>query len=218
MRFTILKWWKIVCEIECTHPLPCTQPCWKWKERESEAQAQPVSKTGGAYWAVQWSWFAWVNALCNILCKKSRETAASLLGRFLSGCCFTLCITMEVEPRTAKQYKCHHCCNYWGKGMEGGKKKVSLHYFLADQNIMSSWKIILLGHPTARAISYCLLPDTFWLQPPKMSLKLAVKNSKIHRHHLPMWRKSALEVKAAKGLKWCQVKVKGANNPSWTTQ
>ena len=27
-----------------------------------------------------------------------------------------LCITMEVEPRIAKQYKCHHCCsckNYW---------------------------------------------------------------------------------------------------------
>ena len=67
---------------------------------------------------------------------------------------------MAAEPRIAKQYKFHHCCNYWGKGMEGGKK-VSLHYFLADQNIMSSWKIILLGHPIARAISYCLLPDTF---------------------------------------------------------
>ena len=36
---------------------------------------------------------------------------------------------MEVEPRIAKQYKCHHCCsckNYLGKGMEGGEK-VSLH-------------------------------------------------------------------------------------------
>ena len=44
---------------------------------------------------------------------------------FLSRCCFTLCITMEVEPRIAKQYKCHHCCsckNYRRKGMEGGKK------------------------------------------------------------------------------------------------
>ena len=53
-----------------------------------------------------------------------------------------LCITMEAEPRIVKQYKCHHCCsckNYWGKGMEGGKK-VFLHHFLADQNIASSWK------------------------------------------------------------------------------
>ena len=25
------------------------------------------------YWAVQWSWFAWVNSLCNLLCKKSQH-------------------------------------------------------------------------------------------------------------------------------------------------
>ena len=51
-----------------------------------------------------------------------------------------LWITMEVEPRIVKQYKCHHCCsckNYRGKGMEGGKK-VSLCRFLADQKIVSS--------------------------------------------------------------------------------
>ena len=51
-----------------------------------------------------------------------------------------LCITVEVEPRIAKQYKCQYCCsckNYRGKGMEGGKK-VSLHRFLADQKIASS--------------------------------------------------------------------------------
>ena len=54
------------------------------------------------YWAVQWSWFARVNALCNLLRKKSRDVAASLPGWFLSRCCFTLCIIMEVEPRIAK--------------------------------------------------------------------------------------------------------------------
>ena len=94
------------------------------------------------YWVVQWSLFAWVNALCNLSRKKSQEVAASLLGWFLSRRCFTLCITMELDPRIAKQYKCHHCCscnNYWGKGMEGGKK-VSLRHFLADQKIASSWK------------------------------------------------------------------------------
>ena len=82
-------------------------------------------------WAVQWSWFARVNALCNLLRKKSREVTASLLGWFLSRRCFTLCITMEVEPRISKLYKCHHRCsckNYWGKGIVGGKK-VSLRCF-----------------------------------------------------------------------------------------
>ena len=117
------------------------------------------------YWAVQWSWFARVNALCNLLCMKSREVAASLLGQFLSRCCFMLCITKEVKPRIVKQYKCHHCCsckNYRGKGMEGGKKG-SLRHFLADQKIENLWKKCVLGHPIARATSYCLLPDTFWL-------------------------------------------------------
>ena len=69
-------------------------------------------------WLVGWlSWFARVNALCNLSRKKSREVAASLPGRFLSRRCFTLRITMETEPRTAKQYKCQYCCNYRGKGM-----------------------------------------------------------------------------------------------------
>ena len=47
-----------------------------------------------------------------------------------------------------------------GEG-DGGRKKVSLHRFLADQKIVSSWKKCVLGHPIARATSYCLLPDTF---------------------------------------------------------
>ena len=58
-----------------------------------------------------------------------------LPGRFLSRRCFTLCITVEVEPRIAKRCKCQYCCsckNDRGKGMEGGKK-VSLHCFFADQ-------------------------------------------------------------------------------------
>ena len=100
------------------------------------------------YWTVQRSWFAQVNALVNLLRKKSREVATSLPGRFLSRCCFTLCITMEAEPRIVKQYKCHHCCSckkYQGKGMVGGKKSVFASFFLADQKIASSWKKMRLG-------------------------------------------------------------------------
>ena len=35
---------------------------------------------------------------------------------------------------------------------------------------------------------------------------------------LPLWRKYAPEVKAAKGLKRCRAKVKGVNNPAWIAQ
>ena len=83
------------------------------------------------YWAVQWSCFARVNALCNLSRKKWWMVAASLPGWFLCRRCCTLCITVEIEPRTTKQYKCHHCwsCkNYWWKGMEC-RKKVSALFF-----------------------------------------------------------------------------------------
>ena len=126
------------------------------------------------YWAVQWSRFARVNALCNLSRKKSREVAVSLPGRFLSRRCFMLCITMEVEPRIAKQYKCHHYCsckNYRGKGMEV-EKKVSLRRFWLTRRPASSWKKWVLGHPIARVTSYCLLPDTFWLRASKNAFKV----------------------------------------------
>ena len=102
----------------------------------------PDHRGTDSYWAVRWSWFARVNSLCNLSRKKSREVAASLPGRFLSRRCFTLCITMEVEPRIAKQYKCHHRCNcknYRGKGMEGGKGVFASFYGLPeDREFM--WK------------------------------------------------------------------------------
>ena len=64
----------------------------------------------------------------------------ALPGRFLGRRCFTLCITTEVEPRIAKQYKCQRCCSckyYRGTGVEG-RKKVSLRRFLDDQKITRS--------------------------------------------------------------------------------
>ena len=102
-------------------------------------------------WAVQWSWFARVNALCNLSCKKLREVTASLLGWFLSRHCFTLCITIEIEPRIAKQYKCHHCCsckNYQGKGMEGGKKCLCIVFGLT-RRLRVRGKKLVLEHPRA---------------------------------------------------------------------
>ena len=36
----------------------------------------------GSYWAIQRSWFARVNALCNLSAKKSREVAAHFRADF----------------------------------------------------------------------------------------------------------------------------------------
>ena len=85
---------------------------------------KPYTFLFNGYWVVQWSWFAWVNALCNLLCRSCERLQHDFWGRFPSRCCLRLCITMEIELRITKQYKCQHCCsckNYRGKGLEGGK-------------------------------------------------------------------------------------------------
>ena len=72
-----------------------------------------------------------MNALCNLSRKKSREVAALFRADFSVGVA-SHCLTVEVEPRIAKQYKCQYCCsckNYRGKGMEGGEKSVFASFF-----------------------------------------------------------------------------------------
>ena len=54
---------------------------------------------------------------------------------------------MEIEPRTVKQYKCHHCCsckNYGGKGMDGGKKCLGIVFWLTRRSKVRG-KNALLG-------------------------------------------------------------------------
>ena len=84
---------------------------------------------------------------------------------------------MEVEPRIAKQYKCHYCCsckNYRGKGMEGGKN-VSLRRLGADQKIMSSWvKKNRFGASYSTSNKLLRVArHILYYGPAKMSLKLA---------------------------------------------
>ena len=131
-------------------------------------------------------------------------------GWFLSRHCFTLCITVEVESRIGKQYKSQYCCsykNYHGKGMEGGKK-VSLCHFLADQKIGVCRKKQFWGILQHEQQVTAYFQTHYDYGPPKMPLKLAVKNSQIHCRCLPLWRKYAPEVKVAKGLKRCWAKVR----------
>ena len=78
---------------------------------------------------------------------------SALPGRFLSRRCFTLCITMEAEPRIAKQYKCQYCCsciNYHEKGMEGEKKRgVFALFFGYPEDHEFIEKKCVLWHPMA---------------------------------------------------------------------
>ena len=151
---------------------------------------------------LQWSWFARVNALCNISRKKSREVAASLPGRFLSRRCLTLCITMEVKPRIAKQYKCHHWCsckNYWEKGMEGGKNAFASFFWLTRRSRVLGGKCVL-GHPILQATSYCLLPDTFWLRASKNVFKVGSVKFANSPSPLSIVKKVRTGSKSSKGI------------------
>ena len=47
-----------------------------------ESQEQREDKSNPTYWAIQRSWFARVNALCNLSHKKSREVAAHFRADF----------------------------------------------------------------------------------------------------------------------------------------
>ena len=67
-----------------------------------------------------------------IFCARSRERSqCHFWANFWVGIA-SRCVMMEIEPRTAKQYKCHHCCsckNYLGKGDGGWKKNVFALFF-----------------------------------------------------------------------------------------
>ena len=127
-------------------------------------------------------WFAWMNALCNLSCKWSHQVSASFLGRFLSRCCFMLCVTMAVEHRIAKQYKCHYCCsckNYQGKGWRVGKKCLCVILGGLTRRLRICGKNAfggILQHE--QQVTACCQTHSDY-GPPKISLKLAMKNSQI---------------------------------------
>ena len=125
------------------------------------------------YWAIQRSWFARVNALCNLSCKKLREVAAHFRADFWVGVA-SRCVYQWKLKLIAKQYKFQLCCScrkYRGKGMEVKKEEkrsvfASFFGWPEDREFVErkKKKKSVLGHPKARAASYCLFPDTFWLR------------------------------------------------------
>jgi len=135
--------------------------------------------------------------------------------RFLSRPFFTLCITMDVEPKIAKLYKMAQQLLLQELQRKGGwrmKKKKCLHRFSYDKKIESVWPESNV-HPTARVTSYCLLPDTFWLR----AFKNASKVGTVTFANLPsptsIVKKVGLliGIKSTFGLKPCRPKVKGVN-------
>ena len=98
------------------------------------------------YWVVQRSWFARVNALCNLSHKKSQKVVAATSRPIYRG--------------------------RWQRM----KKNMSSHHFWADQKIVSSWKKCIFWHPISWATIYCLLPGTFWLWAFKNALKVGTVN------------------------------------------
>ena len=140
-------------------------------------QSQIIVSSDSPIWAIQRSWFARVNALCNLcFAKEVARGRSALPGRFLSRRCFTLCITVEVEIRIAKQYKCQYCCSckyYRGKGMEG-EQKVFLRRFGADQKIASCRKNAFSGILKHEQQVIAYFQTHYDYVPQKMPLTLAV--------------------------------------------
>ena len=147
-----------------------------------------------------------------IIHARSRQRSHRTPGQFLSRRCFTLCITVKVEPRIAKQYKCQYCCSckkYRGKGMEGGQKVCGVIFWLTRRSRVrrknAFWGIVLHEQ---QVIAYCQTHYDYGLQKCLQSWQC-----KIHCHCLPLWRKYAPEVKTAKGLKRWRVKSRELTTP-----
>ena len=127
-------------------------------------------------------------------------------------------VTMEVEPRIAKQYKCHHCCsckNYQEKGMEGWKK-VSLHCCFGLTRRLrlhgknAFWGILIL---IARATNYWWLPDTFWLRASKNTFKVGSVNFTNSLSPPSSVKKVRTRSKSSQGIKVMPGKSQGSRQP-----
>ena len=134
-----------------------------------------------------------------------------------------LCITMEVERRIARQYKCHYSCvckNYRGKVIEDAEKScLCIVSQLTRKSGVYGWER-LFWHPMARAINSCLLPDTLWLRAFKSDFNAGIVNFANSLSPPSVVKKVGTGSKSSLSgtYKGCRVKVKGVNDPACTTQ
>ena len=154
----------------CTHEVHPEVTLWGWQgvqiqwltsPRNWTNYEQPVARirTLGQFSETGLhEWMPWV-----IFHTVSHERLqVPLVGWFLSRRWVILCMIVEAEPRTAKLYKCYHCCvgkNYKGKVMEDGGKSVFASFLGWSEDRECLEKKCFWGHPTARATSSSLWPD-----------------------------------------------------------
>ena len=79
------------------------------------------------------------------------------------------------------------------------------------EKVANAWGKSFGGHPIA------FMPDPLWLQAFRNAFKVGTVNFANSLSLPSIVKKYAPEVKTAKGLKLCWVKVKGVNNLTWST-
>ena len=101
------------------------------------------------------------------------RSRSALPGRFLSSCCFTLCITLTVEdePRIATQMPITVAKITVEADGGWGKSVFALLFWLPRWSRVRRKKSVL-GHPIARATNYFLFPNTLWLWASKNAFKV----------------------------------------------
>ena len=102
---------------------------------------------------------------------------------------------------------------------DGGWKKVSLCRFFCwpeDREFIEKMRFVA-SYSTSNKL-LLIARHIIWLQASKNAFKVGSVKFTNSLSRLPLWRRYAPEVKAAKGLKRCRAKVKGVNNPAWIAQ
>ena len=123
------------------------------------------------YWAIQRSWFAKMNALCNLSRKKSREVAAHFRGDFWVGVALQWKLNLELRSSTNGNTVAVAKITV-ERGWRVEKKCLCVVFCRLTRRLQVRRKKCVLGHPIARVTSYCLLPDKLWLQASKYAFKV----------------------------------------------
>ena len=127
------------------------------------------------YWAIQWSWFARVTALCNLSRKKSQEVAAHFWVDFWAGVA-SRCVQqwkLNLELRSSTNANTVAVAKITvERGWRMQKKCLCIVFWLPRRSRVRKKKKSVLGHPIAWATSYCLFPDTLWLRASKNAFKV----------------------------------------------
>ena len=126
-----------------------------------------------AYWAIQRSCFARVNALCNLSRKKSREVAAHFRADFWVGvasrCVYQWKLNLESRSNTNANTVAAAKITV-KRGWRVEKSVFELFFgWPEDREFVEK---VRFGASYSRATSYCLLPDTLWLWTSKNAFKV----------------------------------------------